>query len=238
MKAMILAAGLGTRLKPFTDAHPKALAQVNGKTLLARNIQYLHNVGVSEIIVNVHHFADQIIDFIQTNTFPGVHIDISDERDEVLETGGGLKKAAWFFGDHQPFFLMNADILTTLDLADMLQVHQLHKPIATIAVSERESSRAFLFNDANQLCGWQHTQLGEQRIPKPDQSLKPLSFSGIHIIEPAIFQWMSREGKFSMVDVYLDICASQTILAYNHTGIPVLDVGSPERLSIAEKLFP
>ncbi|MCC7029824.1 MAG: NTP transferase domain-containing protein, partial [Chitinophagaceae bacterium] len=130
MKAMILAAGLGTRLKPFTDSHPKALAIVNGKTLLQRNIEYLKKYGITEIIVNVHHFADQIISHLQHHQNFGIPISISDETDEVLETGGGLKKAAWFFKDQQPFVLMNADILTKMNLQAMISDHLAHQPLA------------------------------------------------------------------------------------------------------------
>ncbi|MDP4130304.1 MAG: sugar phosphate nucleotidyltransferase, partial [Bacteroidota bacterium] len=146
MKAMILAAGLGTRFKPWTDHHPKALALINGKSLLERNIQYLHQFGITDVLVNVHHFADQIIDAIETNDGWGSRISISDESDEVLETGGGLKKAAWFFTE-EPFVLMNADILTDLDLKTMISFHSKHAPLATLALTDRVSSRYFLFNE-------------------------------------------------------------------------------------------
>ena len=148
MKAMILAAGLGTRLKPFTDNHPKALVEVNNKPILLRNIEYLRSFGINEIIINVHHFANQIIDFIQENNIPNILI--SDETDEVLETGGGLKKASYLLEDSNPFVLMNVDILTNLDLGQMILSHQEKNPIATLGVSKRESSRCLLFNEKNE----------------------------------------------------------------------------------------
>ncbi|HOZ50384.1 MAG TPA: nucleotidyltransferase family protein [Chitinophagaceae bacterium] len=237
MKAMILAAGLGTRLKPFTDSHPKALAIVNQKTILSRNIEYLKSFGITDIIINVHHFANQIIDHINENQNFGINITISDETNEVLETGGGLKKAAWFFNDHQPFVLMNVDILTDMNLGNMIQYHLDKKPLATLAVSERTSSRCFLFNKTNELCGWKNKQTNEEKISKPNEELIPYSFSGIHIIDPTLLPLIKQEGKFSLVDVYLDLAKTQTILGYNHTGCHLMDVGKPESIIEAEKIF-
>lgn len=237
MKAMILAAGLGTRLKPFTDSQPKALAIVNQKTILSRNIEYLKSFGITDIIINVHHFANQIIDHTNENQNFGINITISDETDEVLETGGGLKKAAWFFNDHQPFVLMNVDILTDMNLGNMIQYHLDKKPLATLAVSERTSSRCFLFNETNELCGWKNKQTNEEKISKPNEELIPYSFSGIHIIDPTLLPLIKQEGKFSLVDVYLDLAKTQTILGYNHTGCHLMDVGKPESIIEAEKIF-
>ena len=238
MKAMLLAAGLGTRLKPFTDFHPKALALVNGKTLLQRNIEYLKGFGVDGIMINVHHFAEQIIQFLDAHHWFGIDIQISDERDEVLETGGGLLKAKWYFEKEKtPFVLMNADILTQLSVSDMLRFHKEHQPLATLAVSERKSSRHFLFNDQQQLCGWENTQTNEAVYSRHDSPLHAMAFSGIHIIEPQLFSFITQEGKFSMVDVYLDIAAKQSILGYDHTGIALIDAGKPESIVAAEKLF-
>lgn len=234
---MILAAGLGTRLKPFTDHHPKALAVVNHKTLLQRNIEYLASYGVTEIIINVHHFADQIIDFIQQLKLPSVQLHISDERDEVLETGGGLKKASWFFDDGQAFVLMNADILTTMPLDQMLAQHRQRKALATLAVSQRESSRCFLFNEQGVLCGWRNRQTGDQKISRVEVPLHEFSFSGIHVIEPNLVKSITQEGKFSMVDAYLVLAKQYDICAFDHTGYVLLDVGKPESIEKAEKLF-
>jgi len=237
MKAMILAAGLGTRLKPFTDRHPKALAVVNGKTLLQRNIEYLRLYGVNELIVNVHHFADQIIQHIEEHQQFGIHIHISDERDAVLETGGGLKKASWFFNDGQSFLLMNVDILTRLNLTELLDFHHQRQALATLAVSKRESSRCFLFNEEDLLCGWRNRQTGEERISRQQPNLYEKSFSGIHILSPKLFPYLQQEGKFSIVDTYLEVAKSHAIYGFDHTGVDVLDVGKPESIVKAEALF-
>lgn len=238
MKAMILAAGLGTRLKPFTDKHPKALAVVNGKTLLQRNIEYLRSFGVKEIIINVHHFAEQIVGHIEAHRQFGLQIAISDEGAEVLETGGGLKKASWFFNDGKPFVLMNVDILTRLNLADMLAFHQHRQALATLAVSRRDSSRCFLFNKDYLLCGWRNRQTGEEKISRGGQVLTEMSFSGIHILSPELFPYLTQSGKFSIVDTYLQMAKTQPLYGYDHTGVDVLDVGKPESIALAETLFP
>jgi NDP-sugar pyrophosphorylase family protein len=241
MKAMILAAGLGTRLKPFTDKHPKALAMVNGKSLLQRNIEYLQKIGITEVLVNVHHFADQIVDAINTNNGWGSTVTISDETDAVLETGGGLKKAAWYFKNETSFLLINADILTNLDLDALVVQHTNTGALATLAVSDRNSSRYFLFDEAGKLRGWKNQNTGEYKPVHLNDSnteyLQAKAFSGIQVIDTKLLALMQREGKFSMVDVYLDLCATHTILAYDHTGATLLDVGKPESLALAATLF-
>ena len=235
---MILAAGFGTRLKPFTDRHPKALFPVNGKSLLQRNVEYLQQYGIKEVIVNVHHFAEQIIEAVETNKGWGSQISISDETSEILETGGGLKKAAGYFSEAAPFVLMNADILTRMNLGLMLEQHRFYKPLATLAVAQRKSSRYFLFDGDETLCGWEHTGTGEKkRVRAATTPLRPFAFSGIHIIEPAIFPLMTQSGKFSMVDVYLGLCDRFLIHGYDHTRELVLDVGKPGALEEAEKHF-
>ena len=238
---MILAAGFGTRLKPFTDKHPKALAMVNGKALLQRNIEYLQKIGITEVLVNVHHFADQIIDAINTNNGWGSTVTISDETDAVLETGGGLKKAAWYFKNETSFLLINADILTNLDLDALVAKHTNTGALATLAVSVRNSSRYFLFDEAGKLCGWKNQNTGEYKPVHLNDSntehLHAKAFSGIQVIDTKLLALMQREGKFSMVDVYLDLCATHTILAYDHTGATLLDVGKPESLALAATLF-
>lgn len=237
MKAMILAAGLGTRLKPFTDHHPKALAVVNGKTILQRNIEYLKAAGIDEIIINVHHFAEQIIQHLAENNNFGISISISDETGEVLETGGGLKKASWFFNDENPFLLMNVDILTKMNLKAMIAFHEKEKPIATLAVSDRESSRCFLFNKNGELCGWKNKKTDETKISRNSDSLIEKSFSGIHIIDPKIFSFMHLEGKFSIVDVYLELAKTHIIKSFDHSEDLLMDVGKPESIIEAEKYF-
>lgn len=236
MKAMILAAGLGTRFKPWTDRHPKALALVNGKSLLQRNIVYLQSNGINEVLVNVHHFADQIRDSIISNNGWGSHITISDESDEVLETGGGLRKAAPYFNEGL-FILMNVDILTDLDLKSMISFHTGKKPLATLAVTKRKSSRYFLFDKTARLSGWRNIKTGEEKISIPLKNPEEKAFSGIHLISPDIFPLIQRQGKFSIVDVYLELASAFPILGFDHTGSKLVDVGRPESVAVAEKLF-
>lgn len=236
MKAMILAAGLGTRFKPWTDQHPKALALVNGKSLLERNILYLQSFGINEVIVNVHHFPEQIMEAINKHKGWGSNISISDETGQVLETGGGLKKAAGFF-DYGSFILINVDILTDLDLEAMAFYHEEKKPLVTLAVTSRKSSRHFLFDTDERLSGWRNTKTGEEKISVTAPALKEKAFSGIHMISPEIFPLIHQEGKFSIVDVYLELAASQLILGFDHSGSKLVDVGRTESVEIAEKLF-
>ena len=241
MKAMILAAGLGTRLKPFTDRHPKALAEVNGKCLLGRNIIYLQQYGIKEVIVNVHHFADQIIEAVKRYNGWGSKITFSDEQDEVLETGGGLVKAAHYFKNDASFVLMNADILTNMDLSKMMVVHQNNQSIATLAVSNRASSRCLLFNEQQQMVGWKNNSTGEEKGPvlllKDRTTIHSMAFSGIHLLNTSIFSLIERTGKFSMIDLYVDICNKQVIQAYDHSGDIFIDVGKPESLEKAAQYF-
>lgn len=237
MKAMIFAAGLGTRFKPWTDKHPKALALVNGKSLLQRNIEYLQQYGITEVIVNVHHFADQVMDAVGKNNGWGSKVTISDEKSELLETGGGLKKASWYF-DQAPFLVINADVLTDLDLKKMMDYHHRFKPLATLAVTSRKTSRYFLFDEHDDLCGWGNTNTGEEKISREEKKMTHKAFSGIHIIEPGIFSSIKQSGKFSIVDTYLDLSKTLTIKGFDHSGSKFVDVGKPESVAVAEKLFP
>lgn len=235
---MILAAGLGTRLKPFTDKHPKALAVINGKTILQRNIEYLACFQIRDVIVNVHHFADQIIHLIERNHGFGSNITISDETSEVLETGGGIKKAAWFFeGNNEPFVVMNVDILTDMNLEKMILQHQKNNPLATLAVTSRRTSRYFLFNELDHLCGWENVKTGEQKISVESKKYKQKAFSGIQVISSRIFPLMKITGKFSMVDVYLKLAKAHTITAFDHSHSKLIDVGKPESILKAEEMF-
>ena len=234
---MIFAAGLGTRLKPFTDNHPKALAVVNNKPLLQRNIEYLKGYGINEFVINVHHFPDQIIDFLKEHNNFGCKVNISNETDALLETGGGLKKASDYLKGNTPFLVMNVDMLTNLAVDKMIAFHNAGKALATLAVKRRETTRYFLFNDKNELCGWQNTKTGEEKIKRQEPDLTPKAFSGIHIIDPQIFDLIKQEGKFSMVDVYLDLCSKHTIKGFDHTNDILLDVGKPESIQQAEALF-
>ncbi len=237
MKAMILAAGLGTRLKPFTEQHPKALAVINKKSLLQRNIEYLASFGITDVIVNVHHFPGQIIDVIKNNNGFGSNVSISDEKDEVLETGGGLIKARKFLDGTEPFVLMNVDILTDMDLGKMAEQHVASKALATLAVTNRKTNRYFLFNELETLCGWRNDKTGEQKISRETTIYVQKAFSGIHIISPAIFSMIKAKGKFSMVQVYLDLCKTNTIAGFDHSTSKFIDVGKPESIAIAEEIF-
>jgi N-acetyl-alpha-D-muramate 1-phosphate uridylyltransferase len=236
MKAMIFAAGLGTRLKPFTDHHPKALAEVNGKTLLEHTIRYLQKHGIEDVVINVHHFADQIEEVINENSGFGSWVTISDEREAVLETGGGLLKASSHFEGEEDFVVINVDVLTNLDLGRMMAFHQDTDALATLAVMERQSSRQLLFDEFMILCGWTNTQTGEQKISREVLSLKPFAFSGVQVLSKEILS-MPFTGKFSMIDVYLHFAKEYMIKGFDHTGNVFIDVGKPESLEKARYLF-
>jgi NDP-sugar pyrophosphorylase family protein len=237
MKAMIFAAGLGTRLKPWTDQHPKALAVVNGKSLLQRNIAYLQQAGITEVIVNVHHFADQVKAAIEAAGGWGSHIAISDETEQVLETGGGLKKAAPYFTGEHDFVVMNADILTDLPLNNMIAAHTRSGALATLATSNRTSSRYFLFNSEGVLCGWENVQTGDKKLVREAGETYRKAFSGIHVISARLLQLIKQEGKFSMVDVYLSLGGEHPIRAFDHSGYKFIDVGRPESVTQAAAMF-
>lgn len=237
MKAMIFAAGLGTRLKPLTDRIPKALVPVQGKPLLEHLILKLKTAGFNELIINVHHFPEQIIGFLQQQNNFGLHIDISDERDMLLETGGGLLKARRFFGD-EPFLAHNADILSNLDLKDLMSAHS-EKKLATVVVSQRQTARYLLFNAGNRLCGWQNIQTGETKPHGLNtDGLHALAFSGIQVLSPAIFDCMGgMPPKFSMIDLYLKCCTTHDIHAYVPTNYRMLDVGKIDTIQDAEEFL-
>lgn len=236
--AMIFSAGLGTRFKPWTDKHPKALAQVNGKTLLQRNVEYLQQYGITNVIVNVHHFADQIIDAVKANNGWGSNITISDESNEVLETGGGLMKAKHLFPAGQKFITCNVDILTDLDLTALIAFHKKQKALISFGVTNRKTSRYFLFDENNRLCGWQNTKTGDEKIVIQKAGLVEKAYSCVVVFDPEIFNLIPFTGKFSLVDVYLQLAASHAILGYDHSGDKFVDVGKPENISVAESLFP
>ena len=236
MKALIFAAGKGTRLKPFTDNHPKALVEVNGIPLLERNIKYLQSYGINDFVINIYHFGEQIVDFLKLNNNFGAKIEISDEKDELLETGGGLVFARKFLDFEEDFLIMNADILTNLDLNTFIKYHQTKKDFATLAVSDRVSSRKLLFNEDLVLRGWLNVGTGEQRLAEFNKGFKPLAFSGIHCINPKIFQKIKRTGKFSIMEEYLDLMHSEKIHGFQHSA-HLVDVGRPESVLVAEKIF-
>lgn len=233
---MILAAGLGTRLQPLTDNLPKALVKIHDKTLLEIAINNLTKNGFDKIIINVHHFAEQVINFIEQNNF-SAEITISDERGKLLDTGGGLKKASWFFNDSKPFLLYNVDIISNLNLQTLYEANIKSNSIATLTVRKRESSRYLLFNSGNILCGWKNTKTGELISSCNIDLLDEFAFSGIHIIDPKIFSLMPDADVFSMIDLYLDIMRDNKIIAHIDNDSFWLDVGNNESLKIAEENF-
>ena len=240
MKAMILAAGLGTRLRPLTDDRPKALVEVAGRTLLEITLSRLRSFGVGEVIINVHHFADRIVEYLKSNENFGMRIEIS--REEILlDTGGGLKKAAYFFlensGDSEaPFLVHNVDVISTIDLGRMLRFHNQHQALATLAVQDRESSRHLLFNQQLQLCGRQSGREKEAELVRSCEPRQALAFSGIHVISPRLFSRLQEEGAFSIIDAYLHLAVQDAgILAFRADEYSWRDVGSlPDLRQAAE----
>jgi NDP-sugar pyrophosphorylase family protein len=252
MKAMILAAGLGTRLRPLTDTRPKALVEINGRTLLEITLTRLRTFGITEFIINVHHLAGQIIDYLNSKNNFNLRIEISREDDLLLDTGGGLKKASWFFledpkNPDEPFLLHNVDVLSTIDFAQMLQFHKEHQALATIAVQSRPSSRQLLFNENLELSG---RRIGDkesvipsvarnQRAHSPlvtrhSSLLLPLAFSGIHLISTRLLPLLTEAGPFSIIDSYLRLAAqSHPILAFRADQYYWRDLGRPADLTQA-----
>ena len=227
---MVLAAGLGTRLRPLTNDRPKALATLAGRTLLEITLARLRSFGIRDGIVNAHHFADQVIEYLAANQNFGMHIEVSSEAD-LLDTGGGLKKAAWFFldgGSHEPFVVHNVDVLSTIDLNAMLRQHQERDALATLAMQDRATSRPLLFDGGGQLRG-----RAQKGVTNP--VLASLAFAGIHILSPRIFSLMREVGAFSIIDSYLRLAAvGETIAAFHAEDFYWRDLGRPESLAQAE----
>ncbi|MCT4602968.1 MAG: nucleotidyltransferase family protein [Marinifilum sp.] len=235
---MIFAAGLGTRLRPYTDDRPKALVELAGKTLLQRAIEKLKELNVDRIVINVHHFADQIEDFLQANQNFGVDIRISDERKELLETGGGLKKASPLFIPNAPVLIYNVDVLSSLDLKKFIKEHQKNNALVSMIMRKRVSSRYLYFNAEKQLTGWKNCKTGEVKIARNDMfQSSPLAFSGIHLVHPNLFDLIEEEGKFSIIDLYLRLAKSEKILACKDQSDLWFDLGKPEQLKKAEALI-
>jgi NDP-sugar pyrophosphorylase family protein len=238
MKAMILAAGLGTRLRPLTDTRPKALVELSGRTLLEITLTRLRTFGVTEAIVNVHHFADMVIDYLKSNKNFGMRIEISRE-DVLLDTGGGMKKAAGFFLEDsrrldEPFLLHNVDVISNIDLRRMLQFHRENNALATLAVQSRDTSRPLLFNGQLQLSGRRVGPDQEPEIVRPSAHLDPLAFSGIHVISPRLLPMLTEEGVFSIIPSYLRLSAQgEKILAFRADQYYWRDLGRPADLSQA-----
>ncbi len=245
MKAMIFAAGLGTRLRPLTDTMPKALVPLNEKTLLQYQIEKLREVGIRDIIINVHHFPEQIVAYLEANNNFGCNIAISDESKQLLETGGGLRKAEWFFQassiEYQDSFLVcNVDILSNIDLKALIAAHNL-KDIATVVVSPRETQRYLLFDADKRMQGWTNIKTGEVKpvsfeYQASSIEYQTLAFSGMQILSPRIFQYMEAfPEKFSLIDLYVQLCQEESIRAYVPTDYRMMDVGKIDHLHEAEQ---
>lgn len=244
MKAMIFAAGLGTRLKPLTDNMPKALVPVAGIPMLERVILRLKESGFDDITVNIHHFGQQVIDFLNTHNNFGIQIHISDERDLLLDTGGAIHKARPFLDGNEPFLVHNADILTDMDLRAFYQHHLGSNAEASLLVSKRNTSRYLLFDQHYQLKGWTNKNTGEIKPEgleyKNGQSYIEMAFGGIHVISPSLFRLMENDrwqGKFSIIPFYLSACQTSRILGYPLQDVHWFDIGKPETLAIAESFY-
>ena len=236
MKAMVLAAGLGTRLRPLTDDRPKALVTVGGRTLLEITLSRLRAAGVTEAIVNVHHFAEMMVDYLEDHRNFGMRIEIS--REEVLlDTGGGLKKAAWFFlegEDEGPFLLHNVDVLSTIDLGRMIESHRRHAPLATIAVQDRPTSRYLLFDEEGRLAGRRSGPDGAPEMVRPAAHPAALAFSGIHVFGRSLLERLSEDGIFSIINSYLRLAGEGCrIQAFRADQYAWRDLGRPESIQLA-----
>jgi NDP-sugar pyrophosphorylase family protein len=235
MKAMILAAGLGTRLRPLTDDRPKALVEVAGYTLLEITLRRLREFGVREVIVNVHHFADMVVEYLKKNDNFGMRIEISFEE-KLLDTGGGLKKAGWFFlqdssDSDEPFVLHNVDVLSTIDLDCMVKFHRQHQGLATLAVQEREASRYLMFDERNQLCGRRAGRDQAPEVVRPPKNLHALAFSGVHVISPRLLARIDEDGAFSIITSYLRLAGEgERVLAFRADEYYWRDLGKPENI--------
>lgn len=234
MRAMILAAGLGTRLRPLTNDRPKALVEVGGHTLLEITLRRLASFGIREVIVNVHHFADLVVAYLHKNNNFGMGIEIS--REEILlDTGGGLKKAAWFFEENGPFLLHNVDVISTIDLDRMVLAHTETQALATLAVQKRETSRRLLFDSGLQLCG---RQTGEQppEFARAAKEASPFAFSGVHVISPQFLKRMTEDGTFSIINSYLRLAGEgEKISAFRADEYYWRDLGKPENVAQAAR---
>jgi len=240
MKAMVLAAGLGTRLRPLTDHRPKALVEVARRTLLEITLTRLRSFGVTEVIVNVHHFADMVVDYLKAHNNFEMRIEVSRE-DVLLDTGGGLKKAAWFFLEDEnvladSFLLHNVDVISSIDLGRMVQAHKENQSLATLAVQKRESSRQLLFDEQRNLCGRRAGRDREPEIVRNAQRLEYLAFSGVHVISPRLLTMMTEDGVFSIVDTYLRLAGrGETISAFSADKYYWRDLGKPESVAQATR---
>ncbi|MFA5462752.1 MAG: sugar phosphate nucleotidyltransferase [Dysgonamonadaceae bacterium] len=240
MKAMILAAGLGTRLKPFTNSTPKALVPILGKPVIEHVILKLKKQGFNEVIINIHHFGDQIIDFIKSKNYFDIRIEFSDERDKLLDTGGAIKKASWFFDADESILIHNTDIISDVNLSAVYDNHIQNKAMATLVVNERESSRYLFFDENNNLKGWVNEKSGKTISSSDYNPLKhhKLAFFGIHVLSGSAVSYMKDfPDKFSIIDFYLSICDKNSVHAFLANDNYMVDVGKLESLDRAEEFL-
>lgn len=236
MKAMVLAAGLGTRLRPLTNDRPKALVEVDGRTLLEITLNRLRHFGIHDVIINVHHYADMVMERVKAAGNFGMHIEFSRE-DVLLDTGGGLKQAAWFLGDssNEPFILHNVDVISNIDLQRMVEVHNQGKALATLAVQERKTSRYLLFNEQLELCGRRLVKEEKTEMIQPARQVAELAFTGIHVISPRLFPLLTEQGVFPIVPAYLRLVAQgEKVMAFRADEYYWRDLGKPENIRQAE----
>ena len=236
MKAMVLAAGLGTRLRPLTNDRPKALVEVGGRSLLEITLARLRNFGIRDVIINLHHYADMVMDRLKAAGNFGMNIEFS--REEILlDTGGGLKQAAWFLGESadEPFILHNVDVISNIDLQRMVEAHKKSGALATLAVQERKTSRYLLFDEQAQLCGRRFVKEEKTEIARPSQNMTEVAFAGIHVISPRLFSLLTEQGVFSIVPAYLRLVAQgEKVVAFRADEYYWLDLGKPENIKQAE----
>ena len=231
---MIFAAGLGTRLLPLTSDRPKALVEVAGKTLLQRAIEKVSSAGYNDLVINIHHFGDQIIKFLEQNNNFGLSISISDERDQLLGTGGGVLKASQWLNGDEPFLIYNVDVLSNIDLSLFRKYHKERGGLATLGVRNRQTARYLIFDEAMQLAGWQNKQRGEEIISRDCSDVSLLAFSGIQLIEPKIFKLITETGSFSIIPLYLRLSAVHPIFGYQDNSSLWMDLGKPDQIRAAE----
>ena len=235
MRAMIFAAGLGTRLFPLTIDKPKALVEIEGKTLLQMAIEKVSQAGYHDLVINVHHFADLIIQFLKQKNNFGLNITISDERGQLLDTGGGILKAAPFLEGADPFLVYNVDVLSNIDLQLLKKYHSEKGGLATLVVRDRLTSRYLAFDDSMQLSGWQNIKTGEEIVSRNMQNCCLLAFSGIQLIEPAIFKLITETGNFPLIPLYLRLAKEHRIMGYNDQSTLWMDLGKPSQITEAKK---
>ena len=240
MRAMVLAAGLGTRLRPLTEEKPKALVEVGGRTLLEITLTRLKEFGIREVIVNVHHFAEAVVEYLAEKRNFGMRVEISRE-DVLLDTGGGLKKAGWFFlekGAHgeEPFLLHNVDVISTIDFGAMVEAHEKRGALATLAVRKRETSRYLLFDAQGELCGRRMVKQQKDEMVRKVDAVEALGFTGVHVISPRMLRLMREDGVFSIIDLYLRLTGEGEMIAgLRADGYYWRDLGKLEQVKAAEE---